>query len=338
MTILEHLPLATRTTLGFEARARYWAEVRDSGELTELLRSDQARQGPVLVMGGGSNLLFTRDFDGLIISVAIRGVHVVKQDEEYVWVKAGAGEPWDQLVEKCVRAGFGGAENLSWIPGNSGAAPVQNIGAYGVELCEILEALEAVQIGSGEKTYFRNHECRFAYRDSVFKSRLADQYVITRIVLRLRKSPVLQLGYAGLEEMLNEMGVIQPSIRDVREAVIRIRSNKLPDPEKIGNAGSFFKNPLIDAAALKALHLKFPDLPSFPSGANNHKIPAAWLIERCGWKGLRRGQVGVHDRQALVLVHYGGGQGRELLALAREIQESVLSTFGIRLEEEVRII
>lgn len=338
MTILEHFPLAPRTTLRFDARARYWAEVHDDDELTALLRSYQARNGPVLVMGGGSNLLFTDDFDGLVISMAIRGVHVVKQDEEYVWVKAGAGEPWDLLVDKCVRAGFGGAENLSWIPGNAGAAPVQNIGAYGVELCEILEALEAVHIGTGDKTYFRNHECRFAYRDSIFKTNLADQYVITRIVLRLRKSPVLQLGYAGLEETLNKMGVTQPGIRDVREAVIRIRSAKLPDPEKIGNAGSFFKNPLIDTAALETLRRQFQDIPCFPSGANYHKIPAAWLIERCGWKGLRRGQVGVHDRQALVLVHYGGGQGRDLLALARDIQASVYNTFGIRLDEEVRII
>lgn len=338
MTIQEHFPLGRHNSFGFDVLARYFTRVGNSGELQTLLASPLASESAILVLGEGSNILFRGDFSGLVIMPSIRGIHVVRQDDEFVWVKAGAGERWDDLVSSCVKAGFGGIENLSWIPGHTGAAPVQNIGAYGTELCEVLEAVEAIRIDTREKLYLRNNECRFGYRDSIFKSELRDQLVITQVVLRLRRTPELRLDYSGIREMLSEMGISKPGIREVREAVIRIRSNKLPDPATIGNAGSFFKNPVIRTEQLTSLRQRFPDIPSFPAGAAHVKIPAAWLIDQCGWKGKKLGNVGVHGQQALVLVHYGGGRGDELLSLARQIRESVIGRFGIPLEEEVRII
>ena len=338
MKILEHYPLGPHNSFGFDVKARYFARINNREELQALLASPIAMEWPLLVLGEGSNILFRRDFEGLVISPSIRGIHVVRQDEEYVWVKAGAGERWDELVASCVRAGFGGVENLSWIPGHTGAAPVQNIGAYGTELCELLEAVEVIRIDTREKLHLRNAECRFGYRDSVFKSEMKDQFVITQVVLRLRRDPELRLDYYGIREMLSEMGISKPGIREVRDAVIRIRSAKLPDPAVAGNAGSFFKNPVITASLLTSLRHQFPDIPSFRTGEGLSKIPAAWLIDQCGWKGKKLGSVGVHEKQPLVLVHYGGGTGEELLSLGGQIRESVLQRFGIHLEEEVRII
>lgn len=338
MKILEHYPLGPHNSFGFDVKAQYFVRVNTREELQVLLASPVARESPLLVLGEGSNILFRRDFKGLVIAPSIRGIHVVRQDEEYVWVNAGAGERWDDLVASCVRAGFGGVENLSWIPGHTGAAPVQNIGAYGTELCELLEAVEVIRIDTREKLHLRNAECRFGYRDSIFKSEMKDQFVITQVVLRLRRVPELRLDYSGLREMLSEMGISNPGIGEVREAVIRIRSTKLPDPAVYGNAGSFFKNPAITAGRLTSLRQQFPDIPSFSTGEGLSKIPAAWLIDQCGWKGKKLGSVGVHEKQPLVLVHYGGGTGEELLRLAGQIGESVLQRFGIHLEEEVRII
>lgn len=338
MKIQEYYSLGLHNSFGFDVKARYFARITNREELQALLARPIAMESPLLVLGEGSNILFRKDFDGLVISPSIRGIHVVRQDEEYVWVKAGAGERWDDLVASCVRAGFGGVENLSWIPGHTGAAPVQNIGAYGTELCELLEAVEVIRIDTREKLLLRNAECRFSYRDSIFKSAMRDQFIITQILLRLRVVPKLRLDYSGIREMLQEMGISKPGIGEVREAVIRIRSNKLPDPAVFGNAGSFFKNPIIGSDRLNALRQQFPDIPSFAAEEGLSKIPAAWLIDQCGWKGKKLGAVGVHDRQPLVLIHYGGGTGEELLRLAAQIRESVSRRFGIYLEEEVRII
>lgn len=336
-SIQENFNLSDYNTMGIAAKARYFCSVQSVEELQSLLADSRFQDIPRFMMGGGSNVLFISDFEGLVIHMNIKGVSVDREDEEEIILNVGAGENWHELVLHCVEKGWGGIENLSLIPGSVGAAPIQNIGAYGVELEEVFESLEAVEIKTGELKSFSREECRFGYRDSVFKNELKGLFVITGVKLRLQKSPKVNTSYRALSEKLEEKGIKNPSIKDISEAVIEIRQSKLPDPAEIGNTGSFFKNPVITKKQFEELESTYPGIPSYPAG-EKVKIPAAWLIDQCGWKGKRFGDAGVHKMQALVIVNYGNATGEEIWNLAQKIQVSVKDRFGVSLAPEVNIV
>ncbi|QRR02682.1 UDP-N-acetylmuramate dehydrogenase [Dyadobacter sandarakinus] len=338
MQVLSHFPLTNLNTFGLEAEARYYARVTSAGELTSLLRDARWKDFPKFVLGGGSNVLLTRDINALVIQPDIRGIEAVKETNETVWLKAGAGEGWHSFVMYCVNHNLAGIENLSLIPGTVGAAPMQNIGAYGVEVKDVIETVEAVSLDSGELRIFSASECRFGYRESIFKHELKDRYIITAATFRLSRKPEFHVEYGDIQKTLETMGVTELSLKAVSEAVMHIRRSKLPDPAVIGNAGSFFKNPEITREDYEKSKALFPDMPGYPLENGNVKVPAGWLIEKAGWKGYREGAIGVHERQALVLVNYGGGRGEDLIALSRKIQSSVKQQFGIQLNAEVNLV
>ena len=338
MKIQENVSLKPYNTFGFEARARHFVAIESVAQLQELLRDPHWAKVPKWILGGGSNVLLTRDVEALVVRIEIKGIEVVREDGDQVWLRVGAGENWHGFVQHCVANGYGGVENLSLIPGTVGAAPMQNIGAYGVEIKDVFEELEAVEIATAARRTFDAAACAFGYRESVFKRALKDKYLITSVTFRLQKKPVLNVSYGDIQKTLDEMGVQNPSIQDVSQAVIRIRRSKLPDPAEIGNAGSFFKNPEILQAQFDRLKSTFPTLPGYPLGDGRVKVPAGWLIEQAGWKGHRADAVGVHARQALVLVHHGGGIGQQITDLAEKVQNSVQEKFGIRLTPEVNIV
>ncbi|MBX6381161.1 UDP-N-acetylmuramate dehydrogenase [Thermoflavifilum aggregans] len=337
MPLEEHYSLKKHNTFGVEACARYFAPIRQMEELEELLIADLWKSMPTLVLGEGSNILFTRDVDGLVLKNEIKGIAVIRETADEVWLKVGGGENWHRFVMFCVGNQYAGVENLALIPGSVGASPVQNIGAYGVEVKEVIEKVVAWHLETHELLHFSNADCAFGYRDSVFKHAYQGRLMIVWVVFRLSKHPVFHTEYAALREELERMGVKTLSLKAISEAVIRIRTRKLPDPAKIGNAGSFFKNPQIPLAQYQALKQQFPDLPSFPVHADSVKIPAAWLIEQCGWKGYREGDAGVHSQQALVLVNYGKATGKQILDLSERIRQSVHERFGVWLEREVNV-
>lgn len=332
----EHVSLKSLNTFGVEARARRLVTLREPEEAAALSGLLAIGDGPPLVMGGGSNLLFTRDFPGVVILNRLRGVRVVAADEGHVWVRAAAGEDWDGLVRHCLAQGWYGLENLVLIPGTVGAAPVQNIGAYGVELQDVLAELEGWDLEAGAPRRLMAAECGFGYRESVFKGPLRDRFLITAVTLRLSRRPAPVTGYRELQEELR--GRPAPHPREVMEAVVRLRTRKLPDPRELGNAGSFFKNPVVRRERFEALEARWGPLPAYDLGAAGVKLAAAALIERAGWKGRRRGRCGVHDRQALVLVNLGGASGGEILELAEAVREAVHAAFGVWLEPEPRIV
>lgn len=298
----------------------------------------------ILILGGGSNILFISDFDGLILKNEIKGIRVIKEDEHHVYVKAGAGENWHQFVLFCIENDFAGVENLSLIPGNVGASPMQNIGAYGVEIKDVFHSLEAFHIKDKKIVNFSLIDCEFGYRESIFKRKYKDQFVITSVTYRLNKVPNFNTSYGAIEQELEKMGVKEKSIRAISQAVINIRSSKLPNPAEIGNAGSFFKNPEIQAPVFKDLQLRFPSIVGYNLPNGNVKLAAGWLIENSGpaegvsWKGYRRGDAGCHEKQALVLVNYGNATGREIYELSEDILQSVQVKFGVQLEREVNIV
>lgn len=338
MVIKENISLKAYNTFGIDANARFFTAIESIVDLQKLLVDPQYKTMPKLILGGGSNLLFTRDFEGLVIKNDITGMEVVKEDKDHVWLKAGAGENWHQFVLYCIEQGYAGIENLSLIPGTVGAAPMQNIGAYGVEIKDCFEALKAVEIATGEVHTFNNVDCRFGYRYSIFKDEVKDQYVIANVTFRLNKNPSYNISYGAIQETLDKMDVATLSIKAISDAVIHIRQSKLPDPAKIGNAGSFFKNPTIDKILFEALKVKFPPIPGYNLPGNQVKVPAGWLIEQCGWKGKTIGNVGVHQNQALVLINRGNAIGEEVKQLALKIQESVTRKFGISLVPEVNMV
>lgn len=337
LNIREHYDLKAHNTMGVAAKARYYVSVESTQALKELLADPVYSQIPKLMLGGGSNMLFIDDFDGMVIHMNIRGIEIIEENEKEVHLKVGAGMSWHQLVLYCVNEGWGGIENLSLIPGSVGAAPIQNIGAYGVELDQVFISLEAISVETGESKEFTKSQCAFGYRDSIFKQELKGKYIITSVTLALQKQPLVNTTYRALAEKLAEKGISDPSIKDVSDAVIEIRSSKLPDPNEIGNTGSFFKNPVISQQAFSKLEDKYPDIPSYPAG-EEVKVPAAWLIDRCGWKGKQFGDAGVHKNQALVLVNYGSATGEEIWKLAQNIRSSVKDTFGITLNPEVNLV
>lgn len=333
-----NVSLRNLNTFGLDATARFYQEVNSEYELAGILQNPSLRETPKFILGGGSNILLTKDIDALVIRMAIRGIEIIREDDAYVWLHVGAGEKWHDFVMFCVANGHAGVENLSLIPGTVGAAPMQNIGAYGVEIKDVVESVEAVSLQTGGKRIFSKKECQFGYRESIFKHDLKGQYIITGVVFRLTKQPVFHVAYGDIQKTLEESGVETLTIKAVSDAVIHIRKSKLPDPAEIGNAGSFFKNPEIPTAQFDTLKATFPDLPGYPAASGFTKVPAGWLIERAGWKGYRDGAIGVHARQALVLVNYGGGSGGEIKSLAARIQESVMEKYSIKLSAEVNFI
>lgn len=335
--IKQHVSLKAFNTFGLEAKARYFFEFTSIESLQKVLAQKPADQ-PLLILGGGSNLLLTRSFDGLVLKNGLRGISLVREDNDHLWVKVMAGENWHQFVLHCINHDWAGVENLSLIPGTVGAAPMQNIGAYGVEIKNVFDALEALEIASGELHTFDNEACEFGYRESIFKKKAKGQYVIASVTFKLNKVPEFNTSYGAIQDTLKTMGVEKLSIKAVSDAVISIRQSKLPDPAEIGNAGSFFKNPTIDKIDYEGLRAEFGSIPGYPQPENRVKVPAAWLIEQTGWKGKTFGEIGVHKNQPLVLVNYGGGKGEAIKKLAFEIQASVAGKFGIELTPEVNII
>lgn len=340
LTIQSHVSLKPYNTFGIEANARYWVEISNEEDLQIILHLSDYIDKPKLILGGGSNVLLCQDFNGLVVKVAIQGINLIREDEAHVYVTAGAGVNWHELVVFCVERGYAGIENLSLIPGTVGAAPMQNIGAYGVELEQVFESLTAIHVLTGEKRTFLRADCAFGYRESVFKRALKDQYIITSVTFQLDKHPTFHTRYGAIQETLTEMGVSDEnlSIKAISQAVIRIRRSKLPDPAQIGNAGSFFKNPEISKRQFDALKTQYSELPGYPVGDETVKVPAGWLIEQAGWKGYRLGDAGIHTKQALVLVNYGNATGNELIALAKQVQASVLTKFGITISPEVNVV
>jgi len=337
MILQEDKSLQRDHTFGMQASARYFLEINREEDIVPLLSSLQKEHRPLMVLGEGSNVLFSADYPGTVIRLNTKGISVTCEDDDSVSVRVSGGEIWDEVVEFCISKGWGGLENMSMIPGRAGASPVQNIGAYGVELKEVLQELQAVQLTTGEIGKFSREECRFGYRESIFQNKLRGRYLIYSITLLLSKKPILNLAYGSIRQELERDGIQSPTIRDVRNVVCRIRTSKLPDPRKIGNAGSFFRNPVIRSDQFEKLRQRYPQVVSYPD-SNGVKLAAAWLIEQCNWKGKRVGDAGVHPQQPLVLVNYGKATGQEILDLASMIRQSVVSRFGILLEPEVNIL
>jgi len=338
MKVESTVALKPYNTFGLAVSAQQMIRMNHLQEAQEAVGYARQQDLPFMILGGGSNVLFRSTYPGLILKNQLPGKSLIKEDQQHVWVRLGAGENWHQCVLWAIENGWGGIENLSLIPGTVGAAPMQNIGAYGVELEQIFDSLEALELSSGNIHSFNRAQCSFGYRSSVFKTSLKGQFLITSVVLRLDKSHKFNTSYGAVEETLTDMGVEQLSIKALSDAIIRIRSSKLPDPQNIGNAGSFFKNPVISQEQFKKLQAIHPQIPGYNLEEGQVKVPAGWLIEQCGWKGLRRGSIGVHQNQALVLVNFGSGEGSEIYQLALDIQQSVKDKFDIHITPEVNII
>ena len=338
MNIIENYPLLKLNTFGIDVKAKYFTSINTINELIEVTKTNVFKDLELLILGGGSNILLTKDFDGLVILNNIKGKEIIDQNQQSIFLKIGAGENWHELVMYCVDNGWGGIENLSLIPGNTGTAPMQNIGAYGVEIKETFLELEALEISSGKIVKFNNSDCEFGYRESVFKNKMKNQYIILNITLELKKNPVLNINYGDVKAILESQNIKNPGIKEVSNAIISIRQSKLPDPKKIGNSGSFFKNPIVSLNQLELIKKKYPNVVNYEINENEFKIAAGWLIERAGWKGKKFNNYGIHEKQALVLVNYGLANGMEIFELSEKIILDIKDKFGITLEREVNII
>lgn len=338
MLLQQNFSLKDYNTFGIDVSAKYFTSFNNIDELNDILDFSKSRNENHLVIGGGSNILFTKNFDGVVAKNALVGIEIVNEDEQHFYVKANAGEAWHRLVLFCLDNNCNGIENLSLIPGCVGAAPMQNIGAYGVELKDIFFELEAYNIEEKAIKKFSLADCEFGYRESVFKRQLKNKYVIVNVTLKLNKKPSYNTKYGAIEQELEKMGCKELSAKNIAQAVINIRSSKLPNPLQIGNAGSFFKNPLVDVQVYTHLMQQYPDIPVYPAQNNKYKLAAGWLIEQCGYKGYRKNDAGCHAKQALVLVNYGRASGSEIFELSSEIIDAVKQKFGVDLEREVNII
>ncbi|GAA4812375.1 UDP-N-acetylmuramate dehydrogenase [Litoribaculum gwangyangense] len=337
MHILQNISLKSYNTFGIDVNAKYFVSVSNIDELTDILSRKEYTQK--LILGGGSNMLLTKDFDGLVIHINFKGIDIVSENEDIVYVKANAGENWHEFVVWCIKNNFGGIENLSLIPGNVGTAPIQNIGAYGVELQDVFDSCEAISVKDMQMKTFSKKACNFGYRNSVFKQEAKGDFIITSVIFKLTKhSHKLHINYGSISSELEAMKIDNPSIKDVSNAVIAIRERKLPNPKVIGNSGSFFKNPIISKNHFNQLYQNFNDIPSYPVNDEEVKVPAGWLIEKAGFKGKRFGDYGVHKNQALVLVNYGNAKGEDILNLAKLLQRTVKRLFDISIEAEVNIL
>lgn len=339
LQIQEHINLAPYNSFGIHAKAKWFIEIRSENDLVEALSHELIQQNKAIILGGGSNVLFLKNLERPVIKISIKGIEVIGEDNLSITIRVGAGENWHSLVDYCINQGWGGLENLSLIPGTVGAAPMQNIGAYGKEVKENIIDVEGIYAEDLQSFRLNNKDCKFGYRESIFKHELKDKCIITYVSFRLSKvNHQYNTSYGAIEQALQAKGMNELSLRAISDAVISIRQSKLPDPAQLGNAGSFFKNPNIPDSLYAALQKNYPDMPGFPDNKGFVKVPAAWLIEKCGWKGKRFGAVGVHDKQALVLVNYGGGSGEELWSLAMKIKASVAEKFSVELSPEVNII
>lgn len=336
MSIAENISLKAFNTFGIDVQARWYATTNSLAELQAFIEWKKTQEQPLLVLGGGSNILFTKNFDGLVLRNTMKGFSLVKEEEDFYYVKAMAGENWHEFVNYCIKNNYAGVENLSLIPGNVGASPMQNIGAYGVEIKDVFYALEAYHIEDEKTVTFYNSDCEFGYRESIFKKQYKNQFIILSVTYRLPKQPIYNTSYGAIEKELEKQQVKELSIGAISKAVINIRQSKLPDPQKIGNAGSFFKNPVIPTEQYIELQKKINHIPGYSDSAIT-KVPAGWLIEYCGWKGFRLKDAGCYPLQALVLVNYGKAKGSEIFQLSEQIIKTVQDKFGITLEREVNV-
>jgi UDP-N-acetylmuramate dehydrogenase len=336
MQLIENYALKSFNSFGIAISAKYYCNISSNVILQQVLAWNKKQQHQILVLGGGSNILFTKNFEGLVLHNALKGIKLVRESEHNYYVKAMAGESWHEFVQYCVKQNYAGVENLSLIPGNIGATPMQNIGAYGVEIKDVFYELEAVDIETQNLVVFKKGDCNFGYRDSVFKQSLKNKFIITSVTYELPKLPKYNTSYGAIEMELEKQGVKELSISAIAKAVIAIRQSKLPDPQKIGNAGSFFKNPVLHTEKYLQIKKAYPTLPGYADGAST-KLPAGWLIEQCGWKGYRKEDAGCYALQALVLVNYGSATGKEIYDLSEQIIQTVQHKFGIVLEREVNI-
>jgi UDP-N-acetylmuramate dehydrogenase len=337
MKIEEHKSLKQYNTFGIDVKSDFFVSINNINDLKNLINTEIFQNNKSFILGGGSNVLFTNDFQDLIININIKGISIIKSTDDYIVLEAGAGEDWSKFVETCVRNNYHGNENLAMIPGKVGAAPVQNIGAYGMEQKDIFFSLKGFNLENGENLSLGKDDCNFAYRSSIFKNELKEKMIVTSVQYKLSKKKDLNLSYKELLTEINKFPVKEIDQRLVFDTVCRLRRSKLPDPTKIGNAGSFFKNPIVNNKKFNELKNKFPEIPSYQFN-EYYKIPAGWLIEQCGWKGKKIGDTGVYEKHALILVNYGNANGKEILKLAKEITNSVKDKFGILLEPEVQII
>ncbi|NQX99284.1 MAG: UDP-N-acetylmuramate dehydrogenase [Flavobacteriales bacterium] len=335
MEIKKNISLKSYNTFGIDVVAYAFVEVSSIDELKDVLLDNNQ---PILILGGGSNLLFTKDFEGIAIKNNLKGITVVSENEDEVYLKVGAGEVWHEFVLFCIENNYAGIENLSLIPGNVGASPMQNIGAYGVEVKDVITAVEAFDLKDYSIKTFSNQMCDFGYRSSIFKTSEKGNYFITSVTFKLSKQSRINTSYGAISGELESMNISNPTIKDVSTAVINIRSSKLPDPKKIGNSGSFFKNPIVSKIQKNKIIQNYPDAPNYLQPDGTFKMAAGWLIEKCGWKGKRIDNYGVHDLQALVLVNYGGAKGSDIFKLSEQVIESVKIQFEIVLEREVNIL
>lgn len=337
MIITENKSLKKLNTFNIAANAAYFTNLNNEGDFEELVEHKIYKEKPHFILGGGSNILFTQNFNGLVIHNNIKGIKILKETESEVYVKFGAGEIWHNCVLYCIENGFAGVENLSLIPGYIGAAPMQNIGAYGVELKDVFENLQALNLQTGEIETFNNADCNFGYRESIFKNKVKDKFIISSVTLKLQKQPTFNISYGSIEKTIAESGVEELSIKAISDAVIKIRQSKLPNPKVIGNAGSFFKNPVVENEIALNINKQYPNMPHYPAGEKT-KIPAGWLIDQCGFKGKVVGETGTYKNQALVLVNHGNASGSEVLAFSKQIQKTVFNKFGIALQREVNVV
>ena len=337
MLLQENFSLKPYNTFGIDVRTRYFATFENTDELQQLLKHPEIASAEKLILGGGSNVLFTQDFGGAVLKNNIKGISIIAQDEDFAWAKAGSGEVWHEMVLYCIEHGLAGVENLSLIPGTVGAAPLQNIGAYGVELKDVFDSLEAVNLETGKLETFEKEACEFGYRESYFKKAGKGKYIIVSVTLKLRKKPEFNTSYGDIQKTLAAMEITDLNIKAISQAVCAIRRSKLPDPAVIGNAGSFFKNPEVDKTVFENLKKLHPEMPGYVVSETKIKVPAGWLIEQLGWKGKQIENYGVHKNQALVLVNYGGAPGGKIKQLAHDIIASVKEKFGIELTPEVNI-
>ena len=333
----ENYSLIRHNTFGIDARAKFFFEFTELEDLLVFLNSNESlKEEKLIVIGEGSNILFLNDFDGLVIHPNIPGIQIVKEDRQNIWLEVGAGEVWDELVQYAVDFGFGGIENLSLIPGSVGAAPVQNIGAYGQEVGSVVDKVKGFDLNRKVTLEFSAEQCEFGYRSSIFKNTLKSSFIITSVVFKLEKFPEFILNYGQVEEKAKEKGEV--NLSTIRKAVIEIRQSKLPDVKELGNAGSFFKNPEVDSDFAEKLKIQFENIPVYPAKNGKAKLAAGWLIEKSGWKGIRDGEVGVHEKQALVLVNYGNATGQQIFDFSSKIKQSVFEKFGVELEREVNCV
>lgn len=336
MKIQSNHSLKELNTFGIDVRAKNYVEAKSLTDLIQLCRANTANQ--LFFLGGGSNMLLTKDIESTVVKINLEGIEIIKEDEDYIWIEVQAGENWHKFVLWSVQNNYGGIENLSLIPGNVGTTPIQNIGAYGVELKDVMSSCRTLDISSQKEQIFTNEECKFGYRESIFKNEFKNQYIITAVTFKLSKrNHQLKTSYGVIQEELNKEGIIHPTIQDISRVVINIRNTKLPNPKEIGNSGSFFKNPIITKTQFQIIQSSHQNIPFYQVDENHFKVPAGWLIEKAGFKGVRYGDAGVHEKQALVLVNYGKATGLEIVRLAETIQKNVFELFQINIEAEVNI-